>query len=81
MKKRVYIQLSLPILRFSYLFVSSTTSCPVFLLAVVDEGTVPAVGAADGGDDFLIFGRDKAEAFAHLEVDAICKILIEAITL
>ena len=68
MKKRVCIQLSLPILRFSCLFVSSTTSCPVFLLAVVDEWAVPAVGAADGGDDLLIFGRDKAEAFAHLEV-------------
>ena len=44
----------------------------LFLLAVVDEWTVPAVGAADGGDDFLIFGRDKAEAFAHLKV---CNIL------
>ena len=45
-----------------------SSPCPVFLLAVIDEGAVPAVGAADGGDDLLIFGRDKAEAFAHLEV-------------
>lgn len=44
----------------------------LFLLAVVDEWTVPAVGAADGGDDFLIFGRDKTEAFEHLEF---CNIL------
>ena len=40
-----------------------SSPCPVFLLAVIDEGAVPAVGAADGGDDLLIFGRDKAEAF------------------
>ena len=45
-----------------------SSPCPVFLLAVIDEGAVPAVGAADGGDDLLIFGRDKAETFAHLEV-------------
>ena len=41
---------------------------PVFLLAVVDEGAVPTVGAADGGDDLLVFGGDEALAVAHLEV-------------
>ena len=41
---------------------------PVFLLAVVDEGAVPAVGAADGGDDLLVFGRDEAQALSYLEV-------------
>ena len=41
---------------------------PVFLLAVVDEGAVPTVGAADGGDDLLVFGGDETLAVAHLEV-------------
>ena len=41
---------------------------PVFLFAIVDEGTIPAVGAADGGDDFLIFGEDEVPTVAHLEV-------------
>ena len=38
------------------------------MLAVIDEGAVPAVRAADGSDDFLVFGRDEALAVAHLEV-------------
>ena len=41
---------------------------PVFLFAVVDEGAVPAVGAADGGNDFLILWGDEAEALAYLEI-------------
>ncbi len=41
---------------------------PVFLFAVVDERAVPAVGAADGGDDFLILWGDEAEALAYLEI-------------
>ena len=41
---------------------------PVFLLAVVDEGAVPAVGAADGGNDLLVFGGDEALALSYLEV-------------
>lgn len=45
-----------------------SSPCPVFLLAVIDKGAVPAVGAANGGDDLLIFGRDKAEALSYLEV-------------
>ena len=45
-----------------------SSPCPVFLLAVIDEGAVPAVGAANCGDDLLIFGRDEALAVAHLEV-------------
>ena len=41
---------------------------PVFLLAVVDEGAVPAVGAADGGNDLLVFRGDEAQALSYLEV-------------
>ena len=41
---------------------------PVFLLAVIDEWAVPTVGAADGGDNFLIFWGDETLAIAHFEV-------------
>lgn len=41
---------------------------PVLFLAVVDEGAVPAVGAADGGDELLVIGGDEALALSHFEV-------------
>jgi hypothetical protein len=49
-------------------FIATGLPEPVFLLAVVDEGTVPTVGTADGGDDLLVFGGDEALAVAHLEI-------------
>ena len=49
-------------------FIATGLPQPVFLLAVVDEGAVPAVGAADGGNDLLVFGGDEAQALSYLEV-------------
>lgn len=53
---------------------------PVFLFAVVDEGAVPSVGTADGGDDLLVFGGDEALALADLEVLGAAEVPNELLT-
>lgn len=54
--------------RFFSLMILCGLPQPVLFLAVVDEGAVPAMGAADGGDDLLVLGGDEALAVAHLEI-------------
>ena len=41
---------------------------PVLLLVVVDEGTLPAVESADGGDGLLLGWGDETVTTSHLEI-------------
>ena len=49
-------------------YVARLSPLPIFLVAIVNEGTVPSMETADGGDDFLIFWDDETLAIAHFEI-------------
>jgi hypothetical protein len=50
-----------------YLFLK-TLPQPVFLFAVVDDGTCPTVVSAGGSNLFLLFWGDETVALTHLEI-------------